>query len=87
MCHSCIGCQPQPRALIRLTDVIRPDWYRLRADHCVVHETVGADFDAADGFKEFGDGHGEMRIKAEGKRQNEEIFCRETPACAGKPKE
>jgi hypothetical protein len=54
---------------------------QIRAAHRVVHETVRADFDSADGFKKFGDGHGEMRIKAEGRMQNEEIFRDETLAC------
>ena len=38
---------------------------QIRATHRVVLETVRADFDAADGFKEFGEGHGKnvMRQK------------------------
>ena len=30
---------------------------QIGAAHRVVHETVRADFDAADGFEQFGDGH------------------------------
>jgi len=30
---------------------------QIRAAHRVVHEAVRADFDAADGFEQFGDGH------------------------------
>jgi hypothetical protein len=32
------------------------------AAHRVIHEAVRADFDAADGFKEFGDGHGKKAL-------------------------
>ena len=35
---------------------------QIRAAHRVVHEAVRADFDAADGFEEFGDGHGKFFI-------------------------
>ncbi len=58
---------------------------QIRAAHRVVHETIRADFDTADGFKQFGDGHARTRVKAEGRMENEEIFRHKTPACARNP--
>jgi hypothetical protein len=48
---------------------------------------VRADFDAADGFDQFGDGHARTRVMAEGGMENEEIFRRKAPACAKKSTE
>ena len=60
---------------------------QIRAAHRVVHETVRADFDAADGFKQFGDGHGKTRVKAARWKVNVECTRRKNRACTNEPTE
>jgi len=46
---------------------LRIEAAQIRAAQRVVHETVRADFDAADGFEKLGNGHGKNLLLAESK--------------------
>ena len=56
-------------------------------DHGVVGEAVGAQLNAADGFKKFGDGHEKTRVRAARLKVNAEYTRRKNLACTNKPTE